>query len=66
MLKIKKVEPFHGELMRPVNKIGEVPDVIYHLGAWGKEPIVCLLAPDAVEAARTSVCIAKLFTSLKD
>lgn len=44
-----------------INKIGEVPDVIYHLGAWGKEPIVCLLAPDAIEAARTAVCIAKLW-----
>lgn len=44
-----------------VDKIGEVPDVIYHLGAWGKEPIICLLAPDAVEAAKTSVCIAKLY-----
>lgn len=49
-----------------VNKIGEVPDVIFHLGAWGKEPIVCLLAPDAVEAARTSVCIAKLFNALEN
>ncbi|MCK9150925.1 thiamine-phosphate synthase family protein [Methanobacterium alcaliphilum] len=47
-----------------VEKIGEVPDVIYHTGGWGKEPIVCLLAPDAIEAARTSVCIAKLFMDL--
>jgi len=47
-----------------VKKIGDVPDVIYHTGAWGKEPIICLLAPDAVEAARTATCIAKLYSNI--
>ena len=44
-----------------INKIGCVPDVVYHTGSWGKEPIICLVGPDAVEVAEMAVCIAKLF-----
>ncbi|QUH22920.1 thiamine-phosphate synthase [Methanobacterium alkalithermotolerans] len=47
-----------------IKKLGQVPDVIYHKGAWGKEPIICLLAPDAVEAARTADCIARLYKTI--
>jgi thiamine-phosphate diphosphorylase len=49
-----------------IEKIGTIPDVIYHLGAWGKEPMICLVGPDAVEVAEMSVCIAKLFSKMKD
>lgn len=48
-----------------IKKAGVVPDVIYHKGAWGKEPIICLIATDAVESARMSVCIARLFVDKK-
>lgn len=43
-----------------VNRIGEVPDIIYHTGDWGKEPIIALIGRDAVEVAEMAVCIAKL------
>jgi predicted fused transcriptional regulator/phosphomethylpyrimidine kinase/diadenosine tetraphosphate (Ap4A) HIT family hydrolase len=49
-----------------IEKIGTIPDVIYHLGAWGKEPMICLMGPDAVEVAEMGVCIAKLFDNMKD
>lgn len=40
-----------------VKRIGRVPDVIYHKGDWGKEPMIVLLAADAVEAARIAIKI---------
>jgi hydroxymethylpyrimidine/phosphomethylpyrimidine kinase len=42
-----------------INRIGAVPDVIYHFGDWGKEPIITLLGATAVEVANKSVEIAK-------
>ncbi len=44
-----------------IEKAGRVPDVIYHTGAWGKEPMICLVGSDAVKVAEMAVCIAKLF-----
>jgi thiamine-phosphate diphosphorylase len=44
-----------------INRVGEVPDVIYHTGDWGKEPIITLIGKDAIEVAEMAVCIAKLF-----
>ena len=49
-----------------IEKIGTIPDVIYHLGAWGKEPMICLVGPDAIKVAELAVCIAKLFDRLKN
>lgn len=46
-----------------IDRIGEVPDVIYHTGDWGKEPIIALIGPDAVDVARMAVCIAKLYST---
>ncbi len=43
-----------------IEKTGEVPDVIYHKGAWGKEPMICLIGSDALEVAEMADCIAKL------
>jgi len=43
-----------------IKKIEDVPDVIYHRGAWGKEPSISLIGADAVDVARMAVCIAKL------
>lgn len=48
-----------------IKKIGDVPDVIYHRGAWGKEPSISLIGKDAVDVAKMAVCIAKLYTKLK-
>jgi thiamine-phosphate diphosphorylase len=44
-----------------IKNAGTIPDVIYHEGAWGKEPMICLIGSDAVEVAEMGICIAKLF-----
>ncbi|MGB7969798.1 MAG: thiamine-phosphate synthase family protein [Methanobacterium sp.] len=49
-----------------IDKIGTIPDIIYHLGAWGKEPMICLVGPNAVEVAEMAVCIAKLYDKLEN
>ncbi|MGH2639300.1 MAG: thiamine-phosphate synthase family protein, partial [Rhabdochlamydiaceae bacterium] len=38
------------------------PDVIYHLGDFGKEPMVVLLGNDAVSVAETALKIAKIMS----
>ena len=44
-----------------IENAGTIPDVIYHKGAWGKEPMICLVGSDAVEVAEMGICIARLF-----
>lgn len=65
---VKKVEggtiPWGVE--EAINKAGCIPDVVYHIGCWGKEAMICLVGPDAVEVAEMAVCIAKLFDKFKD
>ena len=46
-----------------IKRIGDVPDVIYHQGAWGKEPSISLIGTDAVDVAKMAVCISKLFNT---
>lgn len=48
-----------------IKRINGVPDVIYHTGDWGKEPIITLIGKDAVEVAEMAVCIAKLLHARK-
>jgi len=45
-----------------INRIGNVPDVIYHTGDWGKEPSMVLIGKDAVDVAKMAVCIARLYS----
>jgi len=42
-----------------IRKIGKVPDVIYHTGDWGKEPLITLLGKTAVDIANTAIKVAK-------
>lgn len=42
-----------------IRQAGRVPDVIYHTGAHGKEPMIVLLAPTATEAARRIIDLAR-------
>ena len=42
-----------------VKRAGKTPDVIYHLGDWGKEPMVVLIGETAVEVACWAVNIAE-------
>jgi predicted fused transcriptional regulator/phosphomethylpyrimidine kinase len=46
-----------------VKRINTVPDVIYHKGGWGKEPSLVLIGENAIEVAKTAVCISKLFNA---
>jgi predicted fused transcriptional regulator/phosphomethylpyrimidine kinase len=41
------------------------PDVIYHRGAWGKEPMIVLTGRDAVEVAELAIRILRKYKSLK-
>jgi len=42
-----------------VRRAGRAPDVIYHLGDWGKEPVITLLGRTAVDVAERAVKVAK-------
>lgn len=46
-----------------VQNLGAVPDVIYHKGAWGKEPMIVMVGTQPEELAEMAVCLAKLFSS---
>jgi len=41
-----------------VKRAGRVPDIIYHLGDWGKEPMITLIGKTAVEVAEKATEIA--------
>lgn len=42
-----------------IKNIGKLPDVIYHKGDWGKEPMIVILGKDAVSLAKLVIEIAK-------
>lgn len=44
---------------RAIEKLGEVPDVIYDEGALGKEPMIRLLGPSAEEVAQLALRVAE-------
>ena len=46
-----------------IKRIGGIPDIIYHKGAWGKEPSITLIGTSAVDVAKMAVCIARLFNA---
>ena len=46
-----------------IKRIGDIPDIIYHKGAWGKEPSITLIGTSAVDVAKIAVCIARLFNA---
>jgi len=41
-----------------VKRVGKVPDVIYHLGDWGKEPMVVLVGETATQVAKWAIQVA--------
>ncbi|MCP8304403.1 MAG: bifunctional hydroxymethylpyrimidine kinase/phosphomethylpyrimidine kinase [archaeon] len=59
---IKKVEGMSMSwgAEQAVKRIGTVPDLIYHKGDWGKEPMIVLLGKTAVEVAGMAVKISDL------
>ncbi|MEM2843184.1 MAG: bifunctional hydroxymethylpyrimidine kinase/phosphomethylpyrimidine kinase [Candidatus Bathyarchaeia archaeon] len=42
-----------------IKKAGKVPDVIYHEGDYGKEPMIIILGRDAVEVAQKVIQLSK-------
>ena len=42
-----------------VKRAGRVPDVIYHHGDWGKEPMIVVLGESATQAAERAVAVAR-------
>lgn len=48
-------------VQQAIKRIKAVPDVIYHTGDWGKEPIIALIGSNALDVAKMAVCIAHLF-----
>ncbi len=44
-----------------IKKAGRVPDVFYHLGDWGKEPMMVILGPTAMDVAKRALAIAEAF-----
>jgi thiamine-phosphate diphosphorylase len=49
-----------------IKNLGDIPDVIYHLGDWGKEPIIALIGNDAMDVAKMAVCLAELYYNRKE
>lgn len=42
-----------------IEKLGTVPDIIYHLGDWGKEPMISVIGRTAVEVVEKALKIAE-------
>jgi predicted fused transcriptional regulator/phosphomethylpyrimidine kinase len=42
-----------------IRRAGRVPDIIYHRGDYGKEPMIVLLGRTATEVAELSIRIAR-------
>ena len=42
-----------------IKRVGFVPDVIYHMGDWGKEPMITVLGKSALEVVGKVVKIAE-------
>ncbi|MEM3061778.1 MAG: bifunctional hydroxymethylpyrimidine kinase/phosphomethylpyrimidine kinase [Candidatus Bathyarchaeia archaeon] len=42
-----------------IKKIGKVPDLIYHTGDWGKEPMITILGRTALEVSKAAKRIAE-------
>lgn len=42
-----------------VRRVGRVPDALYHLGDWGKEPMIVLLGRSATQVAGRAVELAR-------
>lgn len=61
-VKIKKTEgmSISWGAEQAIKDIGKVPDVIYHKGDWGKEPMITLLGKDAVEVAKMAIKLIKI------
>jgi len=58
-VKVKEGGTTYWGAEQAVKRVEKVPDVIYHLGDWGKEPIASLVGASAIEVAKTTISLAK-------
>ena len=60
-LDVKKVEGMSIKwgTEEAIKKIGKVPDLIYHTGDWGKEPMITILGKTAIEVSKIANKIAE-------
>ncbi|MEM3028507.1 MAG: bifunctional hydroxymethylpyrimidine kinase/phosphomethylpyrimidine kinase, partial [Candidatus Bathyarchaeia archaeon] len=58
-IKIKEGATTQWGTEEAIKKIGKVPDIIYHLGDWGKEPLITVLGKDAKHVAMKVLRIAE-------
>lgn len=49
-----------------IKRIKTKPDVIYHQGGWGKEPMLVLIGENAVEVAEMADCLSTLYHHKED
>lgn len=49
-----------------VKRIGTVPDVVYHLGDWGKEPMILIFGKDPTDVVRKALRIIRIALGLKE
>jgi hydroxymethylpyrimidine/phosphomethylpyrimidine kinase len=42
-----------------IKRVGKAPDIIYHMGDWGKEPMINVLGGNAVEVVEKILALAK-------
>ncbi len=47
-----------------IKKIGRAPDVIYHTGDWGKEPMITVLGKTALQVAELVVRLSREYTRI--
>ncbi|MEM3507405.1 MAG: bifunctional hydroxymethylpyrimidine kinase/phosphomethylpyrimidine kinase [Candidatus Bathyarchaeia archaeon] len=58
---IKKVEGMSIKwgIEEAIKKIGKVPNIVYHTGDWGKEPMIVILGKTALEVSEVAIKIAE-------
>jgi hydroxymethylpyrimidine/phosphomethylpyrimidine kinase len=64
-VKIKEGNSMSWGVETALASCGTIPDVIYHTGGWGKEPMIVLVGKNPEEVAQMAVCLAKLFLTSK-
>jgi len=64
---VKKVEgaSIPWGIEQAVSKVGQVPDVVYHRGDWGKEPMINVFGFTAVDVVEKVLRIAKAYKEVK-
>jgi hydroxymethylpyrimidine/phosphomethylpyrimidine kinase len=63
-LKVREGASIPWGIKTAIKKLGRVPDIIYHQGDLGKEPMIIMLGRDPVEIVMQSIKIGKKLNTL--